>query len=191
MALFFAGVFLAERNIDLHDHGVEQGGLNLAEKVPRLPTMWRKVLWIGVFIIGLYICSFPRARFAGPATPGFLWMSRLTDRETYWRGYGAILLVWAMNNESLLQSLFTSSLFTYLGSISFSLYLVHGPVLHLFGYSLVLRLQEGMGSRVGLTLALAILTPIVIWIADFFWRAVDKPCAKLVTRVEAFCFGDR
>lgn len=144
-----------------------------------------------MFIIGLYICSFPRARFAGPATPGFVWMSRLTDRETYWRGYGATLLIWAMNNEPLLQSPFTSSLFRYIGSISFLLYLVHGPVLHLLGYSLVLKLQKAMGGELGLALALVFLTPIVIWIADLFWRAVDKPCAYLVARVEALCSEDR
>lgn len=191
MALFFAGVFLAERNLELHDDSAKQGSLNVAENVPRSPAIWRRVLWIFVFIVGLYICSFPRARLAGPATPRFVWMSILTDHETYWRGYGATLLVWAVNNESLLQGLFTSSLFRYLGSISFSLYLIHGPVLHLFGYSLVLRFQGAMGSKIGLALALVVLTPIVIWIADIFWRAVDKPCAKLVTQVEAFCFEDR
>ncbi|KAH6712652.1 acyltransferase 3 [Leptodontidium sp. MPI-SDFR-AT-0119] len=177
VALFLAGVMMAEWNLN-----------NVSERAIRI------VLYRASFIIGLYLGSYPRAQYAGPASLGFIWLSQITDDDRYWQAYGAILLLWSISKDRVLQRLLTGSLLRYLGNISFSLYLVHGPVLHLFGYSLVPYVWELTGSdtttrsQLGIGLSLIALTPIVLWVADVFWRLVDKPCGVLVARVESMCF---
>ena len=193
MALFFAGVLLAERSLEKMVEDTRRQGDPLsvtfaeADAANSSPALWKRMLWRCMFLLGLYLSSFPRARHAGPVTPGFAWMSSLTDRYIYWQTYGATLLVWAMSNDTALQRPFTWPLLKYMGLISFSLYLVHGPALHFFGYSIVAALQKAIGYQPGVALAFFLFTPIVIWIADVFWRAVDKPCALLVTRLELIC----
>ncbi|KAF5627484.1 acyltransferase [Fusarium sp. NRRL 52700] len=196
MYLFFAGVFLAERSLENHhDFGPlpSDGGESATKQLPIRPSAWSRILQKLLFFVGLYLSSYPRARNAGFSTPGYILLSSLTDRYIYWQSYGATLICWSLSRDRLLQKPFTSRPLRYLAKISFTLYLVHGPVLHLFGYSMVPAFQGLTGSSTpwqyqsGLLLALAVLAPIVVWIADLFWRAVDKPCSVLVVRtIEPF-----
>lgn len=198
VALFFAGMALAERSLAT----IETQQKNLIPRygpvtipaTPMLRGIWKKAIWRSLFMTGLYFGSFPRAKNVGSEMPGFLWMSSLIESPRYWQSFGATLLVWATSNDVLLQSLFISPLLRYLADISFSLYLVHGPVLHIFGYSLVPSFLSLTGKdtalqyQLGVLLALLFLTPIVLWVADVFWRVVDKPCATFVGHVAKFCF---
>ncbi|KAF4423157.1 acyltransferase [Fusarium acutatum] len=196
MYLFFAGVFLAERSLENHhDFGAlpSDGGGSATNQSSLQPSAWSGLVQKLLFFAGLYLSSYPRARNAGFSTPGYVLLSSLTDRYIYWQSYGATLICWSLSKDRLLQNPFTSRPLRYLAKISFTLYLVHGPVLHLFGYSMVPAFQGLTGSSTawqyqsGLLLALAVLAPVVVWIADLFWRAVDKPCSVLVVRtIEPF-----
>ncbi|KAF5655620.1 hypothetical protein F25303_554 [Fusarium sp. NRRL 25303] len=196
MYLFFAGVFLAERSLKGHDSSEAQpsdGGESATPRSPLRSSLWPRILHRFLFLLGLYLSSYPRARNAGFSTPGYVLLSSLTDRYIYWQSYGATLICWSLSRDRLLQKPFTSRPLRYLAKISFTLYLVHGPVLHLFGYSMVSAFQGLTGSSTqwqyqsGLLLALAVLAPVVVWIADVFWRAVDTPCSVLVVRtIEPF-----
>ncbi|KAG5812792.1 hypothetical protein H9Q74_004132 [Fusarium xylarioides] len=196
MYLFFAGVFLAERSLENHhDFGAlpTDGSESAMIQPPLQPLAWSGLVQKFVFLFGLYLSSYPRARNAGFSTPGYVLLSSLTDRYIYWQSYGATMICWSLSRDKLLQKPFTSRPLRYLAKISFTLYLVHGPVLHLFGYSMVPAFQGLTGSssawqyQSGLLLALAVLAPTVVWIADVFWRAVDKPCSVLVVRtIEPF-----
>ncbi|RKL28988.1 hypothetical protein BFJ72_g12212 [Fusarium proliferatum] len=196
MYLFFAGVFLAERSLKSHDSSEAQpsdGGESATIRSPLRFSLWQGIIPRFLFLLGLYLSSYPRARNAGFSTHGYVLLSSLTDRYIYWQSYGATLICWSLSRDRLLQKPFTSRPLRYLAKISFTLYLVHGPVLHLFGYSMVPAFQGLTGSSTewkyqsGLLLALAVLAPVVVWIADVFWRAVDKPCSALVVRtIEPF-----
>ncbi|KAF5536977.1 acyltransferase [Fusarium napiforme] len=199
MYLFFAGVFLAERSLEnCHDFGAlpADGGESAMSQSPLQPSVGSRLLQKFLFLVGLYLSSYPRARNAGFSTHGYVLLSSLTDRYIYWQSYGATLICWSLSRDRLLQKTFTSRPLRYLAKISFTLYLVHGPVLHLFGYSLVPAFQGLTGSSTawqylsGLLLALAVLAPVVVWLADVFWRAVDKPCSVLVIRTIEPIFAD-
>ena len=180
VALFFAGILLSEINLESR---------NWSSLRARL---FSKV----VFVSGLYIGSFPRLHGAGRATPGFVWMATLNQQPRFWQSLAATLLVGAMSKDALLQGIFNWSPLRYLGKISFSLYLVHGPLLHLFGYWFVSAFLGWTGKsstsqyQSGVLLALVFLTPIVLWVADVFWQLVDRPCGNWVRRVESWCFRE-
>lgn len=191
VALFMAGMLLAERNLIILE-GQKQA-IHHRQEVSKdgfIPFHGQRIIWIAVFLLGLFLGSYPRAPRAGLDTPGYEWISSLTHNYKYWHAYSAMLLILAITHEGSLQQLFTSRFSRYMGNISFSLYLVHGPVLHGFGYSLaskfVNRMQPETESQydIGLFAAFLILSPIVIWVADLFWRLVDKPCTTLVVWLE-------
>lgn len=194
LALFLAGMFLAEQNLIQREEEIQNASHGLLYTPPkRSVSFLLKIFWRCVFLIGLYLGSFPRKKDAAQETPGYVWISRLTPNFHYWQGYAATLILWSTSNDRLLQSLFTSPFMSYFGSISFSLYLVHGPLLHLLGYSLVPALWGLTGqatdiqNQCGILLGLLILTPIVLWVADVFWRFVDTPCAQITVQVERYC----
>ncbi|KAH6964837.1 acyltransferase 3 [Fusarium venenatum] len=196
MYLFFAGVFLAERSLDSHDNSqgqISDGGESAPIRSTPKPLPQTRVLPKVMFLVGLYLSSYPRARNSGSLTPSYIFLSTLTDRYIYWQSYGATLMCWSLSSDKLLQKPFTIRPLRYLAKISFPLYIIHGPVLHIFGYCMVPKFQllTGVSTwwqyQLGVFLAFIVLAPAVVWIADIFWRAVDKPCSTLVVRtIEPF-----
>lgn len=89
------------------------------------------------------------------------------------------------------RALFESPFAQYLGKISYAIYLVHGPVLHTMGYSVMkftwthVTGTDTDGRYItGFLLASFLVIPLVVWVADIFWRGVDEPVVKFARRVE-------
>jgi len=193
IAAYLAGVFISERKLIT----LEQEAASATDASPTLPqsttkpTRGRSVyFWRFIFLVGLWFGSFPRVK-AGDAlnTPGFHYMAMFISRWEFWHTHSATLMVWAMGNDPLLQRFFTLAPFRYLGGLSFSIYLVHGPLLHWFGWSLVPKMIMITGNETmrqwaqGCALATAILLPIVVWVADLFKRLVEAPCGTLAGKI--------
>ncbi len=53
----------------------------------------------------------------------------------FWPCVSAIQLLWAVSNSTLLRRCYSGSLIQYLGRVRYALYLMHGPVIHTFGYT--------------------------------------------------------
>ncbi|KAF5612783.1 acyltransferase [Fusarium tjaetaba] len=90
MYLFFAGVFLAERSLQRHHDGgalPADGGESAMNQPPLQPSAWSGLVQKFVFLFGLYLSSYPRARNAGFSTPGYVLLSSLTDRYICWQSY--------------------------------------------------------------------------------------------------------
>lgn len=193
VALYFGGMLLAEYKLiqiekaSLNDMGDTKKPFGFIGKILS-PS---KASCLSVFLCGLYLGSFPRVSGAAEKTPGFILLSQLTPNPRYWQSYAALLIVWSLDNAKFLQTIFVSQYTQYLGRVSFSLYLVHGPLLHLFGYAVVPAMLKITGQettfqyQVGLLLGLAVLFPIVLLVANVFYRHVDVPCAKLAQWIES------
>lgn len=90
----------------------------------------------------------------------------------------------------MLQRIFTNAFTQYLGKISFSLYLVHGFVIHTVYYALIEVLwgtvgdETDMQKEVAFGVALVIVTVALVWVSDVFMRVVDMPSVKFARWVE-------
>lgn len=97
---------------------------------------------------------------------------------------GAALLVFTIDHAKFLQSLFTSRLAQYLGRISYSLYLVHGPLLWSLGIKMgrFMLALTGWGTPwrycVGVFLGMCLWLAVVIFVADLTSRYIDEPCVR-------------
>lgn len=198
VVLFFSGNLLAETDL-----------INGTWEPPRLPLSssanmgpeWlplqlrpsRRKFWISVFVAGLYFGSCPNIGFKW--TPFYMWLWDLTPRtypepHRFPQTIGAVLIVLGINRSPDIQKLFNHPLSQYFGKISFAFYVVHGPILHSLGYSLMPNIWSVVGKETnfqycfGFLVGWTICLPVAIWLGDIYWRAVDVPSVKFARWLE-------
>lgn len=156
----------------------------------------RRTRWICIvlFVLSLYLCLLPEEN--GRETPGFRLLSRLTPKSwqdfRYWNSWASVMLVWAVLHHNRLSRFLEGPIPQYLGNISFSMYLLHGPILHMTAYALVPMLWSrqtfGTGTlgKVGgfLVPALFVVAPSVVLVSDIFTRTVESRLYSFIQRFE-------
>ncbi|KAF3480891.1 uncharacterized protein GIQ15_06238 [Arthroderma uncinatum] len=205
VALFLSGMMMAELDITYNGATLSHGHATLlptqansteysVEKIPPChQPLSLRVMYILAFSLGLYIASCPN-RFQ-EYTPGFRFLSTFTpksyaEKHRFLQSIGAIILVFCISRCHTLQRPFLNHLAQYLGHISFSLYVVHGPILHSLGYSIMSCIWQWMGRKsdfqfcLGLLLGYVVCLLVSIWAAHMFWRVVDLPTVRFAKWLE-------
>jgi peptidoglycan/LPS O-acetylase OafA/YrhL len=220
--LFVGGMFLADLSVFLKSRtksnlaGKEMVATEeeedcldvILEAKPNRSVAWavfKHSLVITAFLFALYLLSMPEMNGAAggfdPA-PGYRTLASLIPQQ-YWDAgrpdylfipLAAFFLVGAVDRSpEILQRIFTTGFAQYMGRISFSLYLVHGPVL----YTLAARLSPSAMAAVGggntdaqwaggVALVGAAFTVVVVWYADLVSRLVDEKTVVFVKKVWDF-----
>lgn len=159
-----------------------------------LPKLYTPNWWTAIFIIGLYIGSSPNIGYKW--TPGYAWLAKLTpytypEPHRFPQTIGAVLLVLAINHSPDIQRLFVNPVSQYLGRISYAFYIVHGPILHCLGYTImpsiwgVVGKESDFGYCFGFLVGWVVCLVVSLWAADVFWRLVDAPSVKFARWVES------
>lgn len=147
---------------------------------------------ITIYVVVLYVLGAPEWHLGGDKAPGYVWLARLVPSQYiaaelpghFWGTIAAVALILVLDRSPLLQRLFTTPLARYLGRISYSLYLVHVPILHglgwwagkfFLGYT---GSDTNSGYVLGVTGAVAVVWVVTIWAADLGWRFVDAPAVR-------------
>ncbi|KAK1656622.1 acyltransferase 3, partial [Colletotrichum godetiae] len=149
-SLFCIGLLLAEISIilpnsSLSSEAAEHETLGYGNAITtefglKIIYIFRHAGTLALFFLGLHLFSYPE--YYGSSTPGFITISQwvpayyqaTSDRtQLFWNSIGAVIFVFALMFEPLLQRPFTTSFAQYLGRISYSLYLWHGAINHIIG----------------------------------------------------------
>lgn len=206
-ALFLFGACSAQ--LEIIRHGRSESSLACKDVMPAIslqtPLFQSIYKWGShcnsalVFFLSLWLLSSPHHEYA--TAPGFVFISNfipscLTDQPRFWPSVGAIILVNHLNlcsTHSPFRKLFTNDVAQYLGSVSFSLYLVHGPILHTFGFFVpiwiwtVLDRSSSVGYPLGLFIAAIVNIAIFLACADVFAREIEDRSIKLILWLEKKC----
>jgi peptidoglycan/LPS O-acetylase OafA/YrhL len=219
MMLFLGGIFIAESDLIASDHGLRSPILPSRTTSPSDPekphsaapardlrTTIRTAWPVALFVAGLYMGSWPPRR--AHETPGYATLNALIpfwfrSRDRFWPCMGGLLVVKAVTNGPVVQRLYNTPFAQYFGRISFTLYLIHGPMDHALGYSLLGWIwgrfadwtewprgteELGMGPYMtGWFVGAVIHMCVVICVADVFTRAVDVRSVRFARWVEAKC----
>ena len=211
VATFISGMLIAELNViadERRKKTVEARGPNqLASRslVQRSRDCFSSFLvklplWI-ILIAGWYLTGFPGSD--AEHTPGYGWLTHFWRGDwdykfRFWIAVAAILIIFATSFLRPAQAFFTTSIARYLGKISYALYLVHALmnrtlrlyIWHTFWKVLQWESEEGDDAKLegGWFMGTIIYIPMVLWVADIFWRLVDIPMVKVAKWVESKCF---
>lgn len=115
-------------------------------------------------------------------------------------GTAILLLLLARSdpNTSKWRRVLTSAIPQYLGSISFALYLVHGPIMHAVGYLVPHKIAWMLGTDLRsmgnwpwagtIMVGWAFTLCLSLWAADVWTREVEARCVRFVKDLEKVCF---
>ena len=192
--LFLSGLFLADiRTYRTLRSDTVTPQLPVASDSPAsIPTSRKRSLarYLAPFValfVSLYLLSMPEWTKGGKDAPGYATLASMIPRvyhevkkvDYFWVPLAAVFLVGTLDSAPSLQRIFTSRFAQYLGDISFSIYLVHGPLLWSYGAWLAPRLiptgEDVSDVQYGWGVALCYLCfwPVVIYEADLVTRVVD------------------
>ncbi|KAF7556164.1 hypothetical protein G7Z17_g1610 [Cylindrodendrum hubeiense] len=183
MIMFLFGMGLAEWDLYRGAHTIGPADAAKRNSLKQLQSRF----WNCVSIFGLYLMSFPDA--GGDSTPGYIyissWIPFWWNSEIYRppQSVGCFLFALAVSNSDFWKAFYNSAFIQYLGKISYALYLVHGPTMHMVGYhwqkwAWSITGVEGEQYAWGFALSMCFCIPTVFWVADVFWRAIDVPTVK-------------
>jgi peptidoglycan/LPS O-acetylase OafA/YrhL len=92
-----------------------------------------------------------------------------------WHCLGSVLLLWGVLQSPALSRLFVRPPLSFLGRQSFSLYLLHQPVLYMVGCSLFLWIRPMGGGALATVTAFVGFAVASLSVAWVFERSVDRP----------------
>jgi len=207
MELFWGGMLLCELHMIYHAYNarhVDHAGIIGRASRHVLDDFAKTALHVLNAASALYLLSTPEWDTAN--TPGFKMLdahapSTMKLGWRFWVAIGAFQLVGGAAAASVrpppllpsrlsLASIFSASLSRYLGDISYALYCTHGLVNHTIGFPLFWLVFRVVGNGGGLRFVMAVFecllseTVLAIWVADVFWRLVDKSSFRLARWIE-------
>ena len=192
LKLFLAGMLIADLSL--------RPGTQSKSTRKSIPSWIQTILKTILFPISLHLLSAPD--FCISHAPGFTTLGHLvpsfdTNPVRFWPGLGAMLLVSlvALSSQTSFPNNFLNQpLIQYFGKLSFSLYIVHGPILHTLGYWLWPAMWEVSGRFtvvryvVGFGMSYVVYAVVLVWASDLVWRGVDLKAVGFARWVEGMCF---
>ncbi|KAI0481080.1 acyltransferase family-domain-containing protein [Xylariaceae sp. FL0804] len=198
VALFIAGVVLAELEVLLQELPSSSSSSSSSSPPPsgrRGRSRLVSALLVVVLVVGVFLTGYPRDH--NTKTPGYMWSRHVWPftayRRRFWLAVGAILTVGPMVFLPSVQAVFLTRPARYLGRISFALYLVHGLGNRTIGKWLLNGCWDYIGKdgfwpyTASFVVSTTLYFPIIVWLSDIFWRAVDVPSIDFARWLEKQC----
>ena len=200
MFLFLGGMFLCDLHFELEDsqwwwsdsrselqhHGASPLDGHETRATKRSNTAYRvlgRAVGLVSFLLSLWLLSMPEDLEEAAQAPGYMTLTSWVPprfQEALVIPVGAVLTVLVVDQTTFLQILFTNRFSQYMGKISFSLYMIHGPLLYSLGLVLgrwtVALVGDGetdTSYAFGILLAFILWAPAAIYVSDLTTTFVD------------------
>ncbi|KAF2153473.1 hypothetical protein K461DRAFT_140942 [Myriangium duriaei CBS 260.36] len=167
----------------------------------------RKITRTFLYVVAIYLMSFPirgthkpaplYASIVNPVIPAVIKKSHMFPKL-----HGFVLLFYLLSTvpaedrpNSLWHKILTHRFCLHMGRIMFGFYLVHGMILHIFGYSLPIWIWALIGGNqgmfrwlFGLLLGWAMAFASTLLAGELWTRHVEKRCVNFTKWLESICF---
>ncbi|MEI6557371.1 MAG: acyltransferase [Rhodospirillaceae bacterium] len=137
---------------------------------------------------GIYFGSYP---YYGAETGLWAGLPRLgsAPKPVFYHVLGAFLLILATCRFAEAREVFSLRPFRFLGRISYSLYLIHFPLVCSVATGLLLLLLPRLGYTAAIAVIFVIMVPVVVAAAALFTRLIDEPAIRLSERFARLMTG--
>lgn len=139
-----------------------------------------KIIPVLTFLLGLYLASYPSI---GLTLTGTIYGILPGAYTVIYHTAGAFLLIAGVVGCGGLQKFFGRKPFTYLGKISFSLYLLHFPVIATFSCWFFLGLYERLGYHLTVGLDFVVTTVLALSVSGLSQRYLEPLGKRLEDQV--------
>lgn len=148
----------------------------------------RAILSTSLFLTGLLIGGFIYSPFYSvlisvplPSPPSPLFDLKASESLVY-QTIGAFMIVAGVIGSRHVAQLFTGRICAFLGTISFSLYLIHWPIICSLSYRLMTFLVPRWGYAPSLALTFLVTLAVAVLASYAMARWVDQPSVRLADR---------
>lgn len=176
--VYFAGIFLGFVLCDFYC--TQEKWMRLYERYIAVPVL--------VFLMGFYLTSFPSF---GTEIEGGIYGILPPAYAVLYHIAGACLLTAGVLGCRSLQRFFEGKVFRYLGEISFSLYLLHFPVIATFSCQFFLGMHKRLGYHLTVGLDFLLTTALVLAISTLSHRYLEPAGRRLENLVTDKLMGRR
>jgi len=141
---------------------------------------------IFVFVLGLY--------FAGTHNDSvsYAFISKIIGNKTYLLGnfISGFLIVYAIIYNQKVSSFFSRKIFVFIGKLSFSVYLIHLPIVNTFGVFFFNLLYGNRFSYVLSAILVSVTSIFVTYLAAIiYYNVIDKPGMNISSRFSKYIIG--
>ena len=147
----------------------------------RLLSWYQKRPWLSwlCFAVGVYLASYPSI---GTDMGGTIYKVMGIPRVVPYHLAGAALILVGVIGNEILQKVFAGNVPVFLGKISYSLYLLHFPVIATFSSIFFLKLQGRLGYHLTVGLDFLLTTLIVLGLSVLSEHYVEPLGKRLANR---------
>jgi peptidoglycan/LPS O-acetylase OafA/YrhL len=144
-----------------------------SRKIPEL-------ICIFLFIVGLYFCG------AHNESVSYTIFNKILGDRTYniLNFFGGCLIVFASIKSSIIDNFFNKNIFLLLGKLSFSIYLIHIPIMYILGIpAFNVFFNEGFNFLTSALVSIFVSLLFTIILAVFYSRYVDDFAIKFSNKI--------
>jgi peptidoglycan/LPS O-acetylase OafA/YrhL len=147
-------------------------------KKPLFKTDNRIILFI-ILISGLFLGSYPESTLVNNSLYGFLDNGFFESPKMTYHIIGSGMIMYVLLNSKGLQHVFSSPVPVFLGKISYSLYLVHFPIMSSFTCALFLVLYPVLSYVSAALISISLSFLLIIPLSYLFYKHIDMAGVKL------------
>ena len=155
---------------------------------------WHRWLSFVLFPLGLYIGSYPEYQHENTTWSNQLhiigsWLGFPDSQHHHWGYMSGLAIVSAVALNQTLQSFFCTRPMLYLGRISFSMYLFHGPMLKSIAAYLFWIFNEQLNFNNNITalaMTLIIFMPLLFFVSEIGTRTMDRWGVEVGRKVDGY-----
>lgn len=115
----------------------------------------------------------------------------INQNQALWGSIAAMFVIVAVLNVTVLKKLIGSRPLVRLGSYTYSLYLVHHPLIYTVGMSLFIFFLHHFSYNQSVFISAAALVPVIILATVLFYHYIEKPAIKFAGGFEKFVSSNK
>lgn len=136
-------------------------------------TFNNKYLLGGLMLLGLFFCSYPLHRNINSTFYRFITFSFLNNYEFY-HVIGSFMVMFVILQSQILKRILSNKIFSFIGKISFSFYLLHFIILCSFTCYLFKHFYLSFHYNTSAILSIIFSIPVIAVTSVFYYKWIDK-----------------
>lgn len=142
----------------------------------------KPIITFFMFILGIYFASYPYGSTNNSIYDVLKFSFLDVEFRAFYHILGAFFMIIAILNSEILQSFFSRKILLYLGRISFSLYLVHFPIITSLSFYIFDIVREQYSYHVSFIITFIISITITFVLSHYVSKFVDEKAIIISNR---------